>query len=131
MFALAIAEIGIIGALAAIGNTLTPQEEDFTFELLTYRISHSIGTKREVDFESIKSQNPEKLVRPRTVALQNSCSDVGKQKHMDRSRPRDHDFIKQFPQLQPKPQVVELQGQFLLDHWLIVLHLKQQFLMLV
>lgn len=50
---------GIIGALAAIGNTLSPQEEDFTFELLTYRISHSIGTKRKVDFESIKKMDSE------------------------------------------------------------------------
>jgi tRNA(Ile2)-agmatinylcytidine synthase len=50
---------GIIGALAAIGNTLSPQEEDFTFELLTYRISSSIGTKRKVDFESIKKMDRE------------------------------------------------------------------------
>ncbi|MCG3219790.1 MAG: DUF1743 domain-containing protein [Candidatus Heimdallarchaeota archaeon] len=50
---------GIIGALAAIGNSLNPQEEDFTFELLTYRISHSIGTKRKVDFESIKKMDRE------------------------------------------------------------------------
>lgn len=50
---------GIIGALAAIGNSLNPQEEDFTFELLTYRMPSSIGTKRRVDFESIQEMDRE------------------------------------------------------------------------
>ena len=48
---------GIIGALAAIGNTLNPKTDDFTFELLAYRQSSSIGTKRKVDFESIKEMD--------------------------------------------------------------------------
>jgi tRNA(Ile2)-agmatinylcytidine synthase len=41
---------GIIGALAAIGGTL---DEDFTYELLTYRISENWGTNRQVDYDSI------------------------------------------------------------------------------
>jgi tRNA(Ile2)-agmatinylcytidine synthase len=48
---------GIIGALAAIGNTLNPLAEDFTFELLTYRKTSSIGTKRTVDSESIREMD--------------------------------------------------------------------------
>ena len=41
---------GIIGALAAIGGTL---DDDFTYELLTYRIPKNWGTLRQVDHESI------------------------------------------------------------------------------
>ncbi len=41
---------GIIGALAAIGETL---QQDHTFELIAYRKPENIGTKRQVDPESI------------------------------------------------------------------------------
>lgn len=41
---------GIIGALAAIGGTL---DEDFTYELLTYRTPENWGNPRKVDTESI------------------------------------------------------------------------------
>ena len=41
---------GIIGALAAIGGTL---EEDYTYELLTYRNPEFRGTPRRVDNDSI------------------------------------------------------------------------------
>lgn len=41
---------GIIGALAAIGGTL---DEDFTYELLTYRTPENWGTQRRVDTDSI------------------------------------------------------------------------------
>jgi tRNA(Ile2)-agmatinylcytidine synthase len=41
---------GIIGALAAIGETL---REDHTYELIAYRKPENIGTKRRVDEESI------------------------------------------------------------------------------
>ncbi len=45
---------GLIGALAVVGNQLKPFEEDYTYELLTYRESESIGTKRKIDEESVK-----------------------------------------------------------------------------
>ncbi|MHA1685325.1 MAG: TiaS agmantine-binding domain-containing protein [Candidatus Heimdallarchaeaceae archaeon] len=48
---------GIVGALAAIGNQLDPVEEDFTYELLTYRIPANIGTKRQIDFKSVKEMD--------------------------------------------------------------------------
>lgn len=41
---------GIIGALAAIGETL---EEDYTYELIAYRIPENYGSKRKVEEESI------------------------------------------------------------------------------
>ncbi|MCW3994876.1 MAG: tRNA(Ile)(2)-agmatinylcytidine synthase [Candidatus Bathyarchaeota archaeon] len=41
---------GIIGALAAIGETL---EGDHTFELIAYRMPENVGTKRKVDEASI------------------------------------------------------------------------------
>ncbi len=41
---------GIIGALAAIGETLN---QDHTFELVAYRTPENLGTKRRVDEESI------------------------------------------------------------------------------
>jgi len=41
---------GIIGALAAIGGTL---DDDFTYELLTYRTPENWGTPRCVDIDSI------------------------------------------------------------------------------
>ena len=41
---------GIIGALAAIGETL---EKDHTYELITYRAPENIGSKRRVDETSI------------------------------------------------------------------------------
>ncbi len=41
---------GIIGALAAIGETL---QQDHTFELIAYRTKENLGTKRKIDPESI------------------------------------------------------------------------------
>ncbi len=41
---------GIIGALAAIGETL---KQDHTYELIAYREKENLGTKRRVDEESI------------------------------------------------------------------------------
>ncbi|MCL5876280.1 MAG: tRNA(Ile)(2)-agmatinylcytidine synthase [Candidatus Bathyarchaeota archaeon] len=41
---------GIIGALAAIGETL---QSDYTYELIAYRTPENLGTKRRVDEESI------------------------------------------------------------------------------
>ena len=45
---------GIIGALAAIGNTL---ERDWTFELISYRSKESWGTPRRVDAGSVHEMN--------------------------------------------------------------------------
>jgi tRNA(Ile2)-agmatinylcytidine synthase len=45
---------GIIGALAAIGNTL---ERDWTFELITYRTKENWGTPRRVDAESVSEMD--------------------------------------------------------------------------
>lgn len=50
---------GIIGSLAAIACPL----EDFTYELLTYRIPENYGTKRNIDYDSViemdKQTSPE------------------------------------------------------------------------
>ncbi len=45
---------GIIGGLAAVGNELNPEEEDFTYEILTYRTSDYIGKKRSLNDESVR-----------------------------------------------------------------------------
>lgn len=45
---------GIIGALAAIGNTL---EHDWTFELIAYRARENWGTPRELDAVSVEEMN--------------------------------------------------------------------------
>ncbi len=45
---------GIIGALAAIGNTL---ERDWTFELITYRTPENRGTPRKIDAASLARMN--------------------------------------------------------------------------
>ena len=45
---------GIIGALAAIGNTL---EHDWTFELVAYRIPERWGTPRAIDAKSVSEMN--------------------------------------------------------------------------
>ena len=45
---------GIIGALAAIGNTL---EHDWTFELIAYRTPENRGTLRKVDATSVVEMN--------------------------------------------------------------------------
>jgi len=45
---------GIIGALAAIGNTL---ERDWTFELIAYRAKENWGTPRRVSAESVREMN--------------------------------------------------------------------------
>jgi tRNA(Ile2)-agmatinylcytidine synthase len=50
---------GIIGALAAIGETLT---NDYTYELIAYRIPKNWGTKRLVDRESIF--NMDQILQP-------------------------------------------------------------------
>ena len=44
---------GLIGGIAAIGNTLQPELEDFTYELLTYRMPQNIKKKRVIDYESL------------------------------------------------------------------------------
>jgi len=45
---------GIIGALAAIGNTL---ERDWTFELIAYRTPENRGTQRKIDAASVTKMN--------------------------------------------------------------------------
>ncbi len=45
---------GIIGSLAAIGNTL---ENDWTFELIAYRVLENRGTPRKVQAESVVDLN--------------------------------------------------------------------------
>ena len=52
---------GIIGALAAVGETL---EGDHTYELIAYRIAENCGLKRKVDTASIFEMD--KLTRPYT-----------------------------------------------------------------
>jgi tRNA(Ile2)-agmatinylcytidine synthase len=52
---------GIIGALAAVGETL---EADHTYELIAYRIAENCGLKRKVDTASIFEMD--KLTRPYT-----------------------------------------------------------------
>ena len=47
---------GIIGALAAIGGVF---QDDFTYELLTYRTPENRGTPRRVSLESIHKMNKE------------------------------------------------------------------------
>jgi tRNA(Ile2)-agmatinylcytidine synthase len=41
---------GLVGALAAIGETL---QDDYTYELIAYRKPENVGTKRQVDTQSI------------------------------------------------------------------------------
>ncbi|HKZ94301.1 MAG TPA: tRNA(Ile)(2)-agmatinylcytidine synthase [Candidatus Bathyarchaeia archaeon] len=45
---------GIIGALAAVGETLA---EDHTFELIAYRVPANYGTRRRVDADSVFKMN--------------------------------------------------------------------------
>ncbi|MEM3421347.1 MAG: tRNA(Ile)(2)-agmatinylcytidine synthase [Candidatus Hadarchaeum sp.] len=45
---------GIVGALAAIGNAL---ENDWTFELIAYRIPENRGTPRRIDRSSVEEMN--------------------------------------------------------------------------
>ena len=52
---------GIIGAFAAIGETL---QHDHTYEVLAYRVPENCGTKRRVDIESIFSMD--RLTSPLT-----------------------------------------------------------------
>ena len=52
---------GIIGALAAIGETL---DGDYTYELIAYRTPENLGTKRRVDEASIFEMD--KLTQPYT-----------------------------------------------------------------
>jgi tRNA(Ile2)-agmatinylcytidine synthase len=52
---------GIIGALAAVGETL---ESDHTYELIAYRLPENCGLKRKVDVESIFRMD--ELTRPYT-----------------------------------------------------------------
>jgi tRNA(Ile2)-agmatinylcytidine synthase len=51
---------GIIGAVSAVGETLTG---DYTYELIAYRTPENWGTKRRVDSESIF--NMDKLLEPK------------------------------------------------------------------
>ena len=46
--------IGLVGALAAIGHTLN---KDHTFELVAYRRRENCGSRRRVDQESVKRMN--------------------------------------------------------------------------
>lgn len=46
--------IGLVGALAAIGHTLN---EDHTFEFVAYRRRENCGSRRRVDQESVKKMN--------------------------------------------------------------------------
>jgi tRNA(Ile2)-agmatinylcytidine synthase len=52
---------GIIGALAAVGETL---EADYTYELIAYRMAENCGIKRKVDVASIFEMDD--LTRPYT-----------------------------------------------------------------
>jgi tRNA(Ile2)-agmatinylcytidine synthase len=52
---------GIIGALAALGETL---QNDYTYELIAYRTIENRGTKRKVDEESVKKMD--ELTKPLT-----------------------------------------------------------------
>jgi len=45
---------GIVGGLAAIGNTL---ESDWTFELIAYRVPKNWGSKRRIDAASVVEMN--------------------------------------------------------------------------
>jgi tRNA(Ile2)-agmatinylcytidine synthase len=47
-------ERGIIGALAAVGETL---EGDYTYELITYRTPENRGTQRRLDVDSVKEMD--------------------------------------------------------------------------
>ena len=46
---------GIIGSIAAIGLPL----DDYTYELLTYRIPENYGTKRQIDYDSVIEMDKE------------------------------------------------------------------------
>ncbi|MEE9409896.1 MAG: tRNA(Ile)(2)-agmatinylcytidine synthase [Candidatus Heimdallarchaeota archaeon] len=48
---------GLIGAIAAIGNNLNPEKEDFSYELLSYRSPEYIGKKRQVSSESVRKMD--------------------------------------------------------------------------
>jgi tRNA(Ile2)-agmatinylcytidine synthase len=54
-------KIGLVGALAAVGQRLTG---DHTFELVAYRTKSNCGTRRRVDEESVKRMD--KRTTPRT-----------------------------------------------------------------
>lgn len=45
---------GVIGALAAIGH---PLDEDYTYELIAYRIKENRGTPRRIDEKSVRKMN--------------------------------------------------------------------------
>jgi tRNA(Ile2)-agmatinylcytidine synthase len=53
--------MGLVGALAAIGHTL---DQDHTFEFIAYRRPENCGTQRRVDTESVKRMN--RLTQPFT-----------------------------------------------------------------
>ncbi len=52
---------GIVGALAALGETL---QNDYTYELIAYRTAENRGTKRRVDEASVKKMD--ELTKPLT-----------------------------------------------------------------
>ncbi len=45
---------GLVGALAAIGETL---DGDYTYEVIAYRTPENIGTNRKIDLESVRDMN--------------------------------------------------------------------------
>ena len=73
---------GIIGALAAIGETL---ESDHTYELIAYRTPQNLGSKRKVDEESIFEMD--KQTQPYTF------NNVDSEKHRVIITPRGPDPI--------------------------------------
>jgi tRNA(Ile2)-agmatinylcytidine synthase len=73
---------GIIGSLAAIGETLNG---DYTYELIAYRTQANLGTKRRVDVESIF--NMDKTLQPQVY------NNVDTEKHRVIITPRGPDPI--------------------------------------
>jgi tRNA(Ile2)-agmatinylcytidine synthase len=73
---------GIIGALSAIGETL---QNDHTYELIAYRKSENIGSKRRIDQESIFKMD--EVLRPLTF------NNVDTEKHRIIITPRGPDPI--------------------------------------
>ncbi|MEM2098441.1 MAG: tRNA(Ile)(2)-agmatinylcytidine synthase [Candidatus Bathyarchaeia archaeon] len=73
---------GVVGALAAIGETL---QDDYTYELLAYRIAKNRGLKRKIDEASVLKMD--ELTQPYTY------NNVDKEKHRIIITPRGPDPI--------------------------------------
>jgi tRNA(Ile2)-agmatinylcytidine synthase len=73
---------GIIGALAAIGETL---QQDHTYELISYRKPENIGSKRQIDYDSILKMD--ETLKPLTF------NNVDAEKHRVIITPRGPDPI--------------------------------------